>query len=135
MRLYLASSIWSLHRAYSPTDSMNEQLRTRKGTNMPKMVQPWWWVRPEPISPCGSEFNSYHPLQLGQVLAPSIKASGDVVDILRRSPLGFLVSGWLLGIKMGQREKHGVGIKETGLWAHLVPIQDLSDYISVPQQI
>jgi len=46
----------------------------------------------------------------------------DVADILRKSPLGLLVSGWLLGIEMGQREKHGMGIKEPGVWTHFVPI-------------
>ena len=107
---------------------MIEKLKNRKGTNIPRMIQPWWRARPKTNPPCSSEFNYYHPLHLEKVMVPSIKVS---VDILRKSPLRFLtLIRVVTGNQSGSEKKSWDGDKRN---RGMVPIQDVSNYLSIPQ--
>jgi len=115
---------------------MNEELRTRKGTNVPKMIQPWWWVRPEPSSPWAqsSTLTTLYIWGKSWYLLLLVNIYGCCWHFKEKS---FGVSGlWVVtGNWNGSERKARDGNKRTRGTDTLCPNLDLSNYLSVPQQL
>lgn len=103
-----------LHRALHTVDHTHGELRSRKGTNLFKMMQPL----------SGPDTGSQIPLQLRTqlsscstcepVMTPFIETSMDIVDILRRKSPGLpdlrmVTEGW-----SGSEKKAWAGHKRNG---------------------